>query len=125
MSDTVKNVTVLPAGAREINVLYESQAVNQFVLHGNVNDRLYLPLGAQLRTAIEFFTRYFRFTANLARVGSIHIPQPAVGELQSTLALLESEFPEALAEFKGNSPLLVGKVSAIVKALISSKNSCF
>jgi hypothetical protein len=113
----------LPAWAKEMIALYESRAVNQFVLHGNVNDRLYLPLGAhaslggirdfllrvllprfdvilsydlgngirvekggeifsqwtgakespelprQPRLAIEFLTRYFRYTANLVRLG--------------------------------------------------------
>lgn len=113
----------LPRWARDIISLYESRAVNQFILHGNVNDRLYLPLGdkaslgsirdfllrvllprfdvilsydlgngirvekggeifaqwpgvkespelpRQPRTAIEFLTRYFRYMANLARLG--------------------------------------------------------
>jgi hypothetical protein len=113
----------LPAWAREMISLYESRAVNQFVLHGNINDRFYLPLGSQAslggmrdfllrvllprfdvilsydlgngirvekggelfaqwtavkempelprapRPAIEFLTRYFRYVANLARLG--------------------------------------------------------
>src|SRR5215813_7673176 len=35
----------LPAWAEEMISLYESRSVNQFILHGNVNDRFYLPLG--------------------------------------------------------------------------------
>jgi hypothetical protein len=123
MSNSVDSLKALPAWAREMIALYESRAVNQFILHGNVNDRLYLPLGAQAslggirdflhrvllprfeiilsydlgngirvekggeffaewtgakespelprqpRFAIEFLTRYFRYTANLARLG--------------------------------------------------------
>ena len=103
--------------------LYESRSVNQFILHGNVNDRFYLPLGnkaslgairdfllrvllpgfdlilsydlgngirvekggeifsqwtgakeslelpRQPRPAIELLTRFFRYMANLTRLG--------------------------------------------------------
>ena len=123
MTDSIQTPQFLPPWAKEMIALYESRAVNQFVLHGNVNDRLYLPLGAhaslggirdfllrvllprfdvilsydlgngirvekggeifaqwtgatespemprQPRFAIEFLTRYFRYTANLARLG--------------------------------------------------------
>jgi hypothetical protein len=123
MSDFPSPHHPLPAWAQEMVSLYESRAVNQFILHGNVNDRLYLPLGAQAslgglrdfllrvllprfdvilsydlgngirvekggeifaqwtgaketpefprapRPAIEFLTRYFRYTANLTRLG--------------------------------------------------------
>jgi len=230
------NADALPKWARDIVALYESQAVNQFILHGNVNDRLYLPLGAQAsmggmrdfllrvllprfdvvlsydlgngirvekggevfsqwagaketpefpkqpRPAVEFLTRYFRYTANLARlgkpsqkvacyvrachlvapnlpgalnydlnalalllrdwatddllvqhalvtcliadnlndlhplvvqnprVGAIQVPQPAVGELQSMLALIEPSYPKALPEFKGKSSILADQL---------------
>jgi hypothetical protein len=123
MSNSVQNLSALPPWAREMIALYGSRAVNQFILHGNVNDRFYLPLGAQAalggirdflhrvllprfdlilsydvgngirvekggeifsqwtgakeapelprqpRFAIEFLTRYFRYAANLARLG--------------------------------------------------------
>jgi hypothetical protein len=236
MSDSPQTIKGLPSWARDMIALYESRSVNQFILHGNVNDRLYLPLGAQAtlggmrdfllrvllprfdvilsydlgngirvekggeifsqwtgarelpefpkqpRPAVEFLTRYFRYTANLARlgkpsqqvacyvrachlvapnlpgalnydlnalalllrdwatddlliqhslvtcliadnlndlhplivqnprVGSIQIPQPAVGELQETLALIESAYPKALSEFKGKSSLLADQL---------------
>ena len=236
MTDSIQTPHFLPPWAKEMIALYESRAVNQFVLHGNVNDRLYLPLGThaslggirdfllrvllprfdvilsydlgngirvekggeifaqwtgatespemprQPRLAIEFLTRYFRYTANLARlgkpsqqvacyvrachlvapalpgalnydlnalalllrdwatddlliqhslvtcliadnlndlhplivqnprIGSIQIPQPAVGELQATLTLIEPDYPKALAEFKGNSFLLANQL---------------
>ena len=123
MSDSSQNRNALPQWAQKMISLYESRAVSQFILHGNVNDRLYLPLqdkaslggirdfllrvllpqfdlilsydlgngirvekggeifsqwiGAtespelprQPRPAIEFLTRYFRYVANLARLG--------------------------------------------------------
>jgi len=123
MSEFALNRETLPSWAKEMISLYESRAVNQFILHGNVNDRLYLPLGnkaslgdirdfllrvllpsfdlilsydlgngirvekggdifsqwtgakeslelpRQPRPAIEFLTRYFRYVANLARLG--------------------------------------------------------
>ncbi len=115
--------TSLPAWAGEMVALYESHAASQFILHGNVHDRLLLPLGEQRalgslgdfflrvllprfdvvlsydlgnglrverggetfsqwpafkenpelpkspRAAVEALTRYFRYTANLARLG--------------------------------------------------------
>jgi len=244
MSELTPRGNGLPAWAQEMVSLYESQAVNQFILHGNVNDRLYLPLGAQAslggirdfllrvllprfdvilsydlgnglriekggeifsqwagaketpefprapRAAIEFLTRYFRYTANLARlgkpsqqvacyvrachlvapnlpgalnydlnalalllrdwasddlliehrlvtcliadnlndlhplivqnprVGAIQIPQPTVGELQATLALIEPAYPKALPEFKGKSAELANQfVGASVNSI--------
>ena len=112
----------LPAWATELAVLYESDAVNQFLIYGNVEDRLLLPgppqrlgtlqeflfeallprfdvllsydpgngiriesggaifsrwpsgsSGAEFpkrpREAIELLTHYFRYCANLARMG--------------------------------------------------------
>lgn len=113
----------LPPWAQDLVAQYESHAVSQFILHGNVHDRFVLPLasGAQLgslsefilkvlmprfdvvlsydlgngvrvekggetfsqwpalkenaelprapRAAIETLTRYFRYAANLARLG--------------------------------------------------------
>jgi len=44
MSDSAQNRDALPQWAKKMISLYESRAVNQFILHGNVNDRLYLPL---------------------------------------------------------------------------------
>ena len=41
-------VGILPGWATELVTLYESAAANQFVLYGNVNDRILLPLGAKL-----------------------------------------------------------------------------
>ena len=35
----------LPEWARELVTLYESGATNQFVLYGNIHDRLVLPIG--------------------------------------------------------------------------------
>jgi hypothetical protein len=35
----------LPSWARELVTLYESNAANQFILYGNISDRLVLPLG--------------------------------------------------------------------------------
>jgi hypothetical protein len=40
-------VSTLPGWARELIALYESGASNQFILYGNVGDRMVLPLGAQ------------------------------------------------------------------------------
>jgi hypothetical protein len=113
----------LPAWAAKLVTLYESQASNQFLLYGNVNDRFVLPLGEgnsigsiydflrkvmmprfdvvisydlgngirvdkggevlqkwpglketpdlprAPRQAIEWLTRYFRYAANIARLG--------------------------------------------------------
>lgn len=39
------NTSHLPSWATELITLYESDAVNQFVLYGNVHDRVLLPLG--------------------------------------------------------------------------------
>jgi hypothetical protein len=237
VSDSARNLNALPPWATAIIALYESRAANQFIIHGNVNDRLYLPLGAQAslggirdfllrvllprfdvilsydlgngirvdkggeifsqwtrarespelprqpRLAIEFLTHYFRYTANLARlgkpsqrvacyvrachlvapalpgalnydlnalalllrdwatddlliqhslvtcliadnlndlhplivqnprVGSIQVPQPTVGELQAVLALIESNYPKALSEFKGKSSVLANQLA--------------
>src|SRR5262249_25048662 len=123
MSEVAQNRNALPSWATEMISLYESRSVNQFILHGNVNDRFYLPLGnkaslgdirdfllrvllpgfdlilsydlgngirvekgaeifsqwagakeslefpRQPRPAIEFLTRYFRYVANLTRLG--------------------------------------------------------
>ncbi len=44
------------------------------------------------------------------RVGAIQIPQPAVAELQATLALIESSYPKALPEFRGKSALLADQL---------------
>ncbi len=152
----------LPAWAADLVTLYEANAVNQFILHGNVHDRLILPLGggkAALgnlqqflvdvlmprfdvvlsydlgngvriekggqfftkwpgykegdplpkapRHAVEFLTHYFRYGANLARLGrerlqvgcvinSAHLVAPAVqGALSydlNALALLMREW---------------------------------
>src|SRR6185503_8136851 len=148
----------LPPWASDLVTLYESNALNQFILHGNVNDRMVLPApggspilgnlqqflldvlmprfdvvlsydlgngvrierGGQAftkwpgwkeseplpknpRAAVEFLTHYFRYGANLARLGrgrlsvgcvlnSAHLVAPAVpGGLSydlSALALL-------------------------------------
>jgi hypothetical protein len=42
------SIGILPGWAGELVTLYESAAANQFVLYGNVNDRILLPLGAKL-----------------------------------------------------------------------------
>jgi AAA+ superfamily predicted ATPase len=236
MSDSAQNRDALPQWAQKMISLYESRAVNQFILHGNVNDRVYLPLqdkaslggirdfllrvllaqfdlilsydlgngirvekggeifsqwiGAtespelprQPRPAIEFLTRYFRYMANLARLGkpsqqvacyvrachlvapalsgavnydlnalalllrdwatdellvqhslvtclfadnlndlhplivqnpragAIQVTQPAAGELQAILALVEPDYPKALAEFKGKASKLADQL---------------
>jgi hypothetical protein len=49
----------LPAWAAEIITLYESHAANQFLLHGNINDRLVLPLAAgnELGSLSDFLLR--------------------------------------------------------------------
>ena len=49
----------LPAWARELVTLYESNAANQFILYGNVYDRMLLPLGAQaeIGTLTDFLLR--------------------------------------------------------------------
>ena len=147
MSDAAQNFAALPPWARDIVALYESHAVNQFILHGNVNDRLYLPLGAQAslggirdfllrvllprfdvilsydlgngirvekggetfsqwtgakespelprqpRPAIEFLTRYFRYTANLGRLGK---PTPKVACYVRASHLVAPALPGAL-----------------------------
>ena len=237
MSDSSQNRNALPQWAQRMISLYESRAVSQFILHGNVNDRLYLPLrdkaslggirdfllrvllpqfdlilsydlgngirvekggeifsqwiGAtelpelprQPRPAIEFLTRYFRYVANLARLGkpsqqvacyvrachlvapalpgalnydlnalalllrdwateellvqhslvtclfadnlndlhplivqnpragAIQVTQPAAGELQAILTLIEPEYPKALAEFKGKASTLADQLA--------------
>ncbi|HOX39326.1 MAG TPA: ATP-binding protein [Candidatus Brocadiia bacterium] len=113
----------LPPWARELIALYESDAASQFILHGNINDRIILPLGGQTdignlgdfllrvllprfdvvlcydlgngirvekggeifmqcprfrenpelpktpRAAVEALSHYFRYTANLRRLG--------------------------------------------------------
>ena len=152
----------LPSWAADLVTLYESGAVNQFILHGNVNDRLVLPLGdgraalgnlqqfltgslmprfdviltydlgngvrvekggetfsdwpgykdtgplpKQPRAAVDLLTHYFRYCANLARIGrgriqvgcvinSAHLVAPAVpGALSydlNALALLMREW---------------------------------
>ncbi|MHB9134028.1 MAG: ATP-binding protein [Armatimonadota bacterium] len=130
MSEPVQPVTApMPEWAAELVALYESNAINQFILHGNVNDRLILPLGAKAemgtltdfllrvllprfdvilsydlgngirvekggeiftqwphfkdapelpkapRQAIETLTQYFRYCANLAKLGrqAVHV----------------------------------------------------
>jgi ATPase family associated with various cellular activities (AAA) len=49
----------LPSWARELIAEYESGAASQFILHGNTNDRLLLPLasGAELGSLTDFLTR--------------------------------------------------------------------
>ncbi len=146
----------LPPWAARLVLLYESQAASQFILHGNVDDRLLLPAaggpaagsltdfllqvllprfdvvlsydlgnGARVekggeifgrwpgfeesrellrapRSAVEALTRFFRYAANLARMGqpalhvgcivrSAHLVVPAAGAgsyEQNALALL-------------------------------------
>ena len=43
--DATAPAMTLPDWASELVTLYEANAVNQFILHGNVNDRMLLPLG--------------------------------------------------------------------------------
>ena len=49
----------LPAWANELVTLYASAASNQFVLYGNVHDRMLLPLGAngELGSLTDFLMR--------------------------------------------------------------------
>ena len=47
----------LPEWAREITSRYESGANNQFLLHGNVEDRFLLPDGGGLGTLGDFLNR--------------------------------------------------------------------
>jgi hypothetical protein len=151
----------LPPWADELITLYAGDAVNQFILHGNVADRMVLqtapaaklgnlqqflldvlmpkfdvvltydlgngvrvikgsqiftkwpnykesePLPRAPRAAVEFLTHYFRYTANLARIGqqrvhvgcvinSAHLVAPALpGSLSydlNALALLMREW---------------------------------
>jgi hypothetical protein len=160
-SNTVP-LSPLPPWAADLVTLYESNALNQFILHGNVHDRTLLagpdgrsslgnlqqflldvllprfdvvlsydlgngvrierggqtftkwpgwkesePLPKAPRTAVEFLTHYFRYGANLARMGrgrlsvgcvinSAHLVAPAVqGALSydlNALALLIREW---------------------------------
>ena len=134
----------LPAWAREMVELYESQAATQFILYGNVHDRFLLPraegrefgsltdflrrvllprfevvlsydlgnglrvekggeiftqwpgfkehpdLPKQPRAAVELLTRYFRYTANLARLGQARVQ---VGCLIKSANLLAPALP--------------------------------
>jgi len=59
MSEVAQNRNALPSWATEMISLYESRSVNQFILHGNVNDRFYLPLGnkASLGAIRDFLLR--------------------------------------------------------------------
>lgn len=49
----------LPAWSRELISLYESNAANQFILYGNIGDRVVLPLGAksELGSLTDFLLR--------------------------------------------------------------------
>ncbi|HEY3375962.1 MAG TPA: AAA family ATPase [Armatimonadota bacterium] len=49
----------LPAWAKSLVTLYESSTANQFILHGNINDRLLLPQGGtlELGTLHDFLLR--------------------------------------------------------------------
>ncbi len=55
-SGSQQNATALPSWAQELIVLYESHAYSQFLLSGNVLDRILLPLGskASIRTLNDF-----------------------------------------------------------------------
>ena len=140
--------TDLPSWAADLATLYEGGAVDQFILHGNVGDRMVLPIspkptlgnlqqflldvlmprfdvvlsydlgngvrivkGAQTftkwpaykdgealpkspRAAIEFLTHYFRYTANLARVGQ---PRIQVGCVVNSAHLVAPALPGALS----------------------------
>jgi len=56
--EAIAPIAVLPDWATELVALYESGAVNQFVLFGNVYDRLVLPLqNAQIGTLDDFLLR--------------------------------------------------------------------
>lgn len=50
---------LLPDWAKELITLYESNSANQFILYGNVNDRIVLPLGSkvELGTLNDFLLR--------------------------------------------------------------------
>ncbi|HVF09764.1 MAG TPA: ATP-binding protein [Abditibacteriaceae bacterium] len=48
MSRAASEVKTLPDWATELITLYESNATNQFVLYGNIYDRMVLPLGAKM-----------------------------------------------------------------------------
>jgi hypothetical protein len=52
-------MTQFPAWARGLVALYESNATNQFILHGNVDDRLVLPIGEkpELGSLSDFLLR--------------------------------------------------------------------
>jgi hypothetical protein len=139
---------LLPAWAREIIALYEGDAASQFIVYGNVNDRMLLPAsgglalggihefflrvlmprfdvilsydlgngirvekgqeifsewpavretGAELpkspRAAIETITRYFRYSANLARLGK---PARHIGCVVKAAHLVAPALPGAL-----------------------------
>ena len=43
---TLATAAALPPWAADLVTLYEGDAVNQFILHGNVADRMVLPVGA-------------------------------------------------------------------------------
>ncbi len=49
----------MPEWSKELITLYESDSANQFILYGNVNDRLVLPLGAtgELGSLTDFLLR--------------------------------------------------------------------
>jgi hypothetical protein len=51
--------SALPAWARDLIALYESNAANQFILHGNVGDRVVLPIGekAEMGSLSDFLLR--------------------------------------------------------------------
>lgn len=53
--DSEGRTTRLPAWARELMSLYESGAASQFVLHGNVHDRIVLPLGTPRLGTLQDF----------------------------------------------------------------------
>jgi hypothetical protein len=59
MSDPAQTRDALPEWAKKVISLYESRAVNQFILYGNVDDRVYLPLGdkASLGSIRDFLLR--------------------------------------------------------------------
>ncbi|MEI7633467.1 MAG: ATP-binding protein [bacterium] len=49
----------MPSWSRKLKLLYESNAANQFILHGNVGDRVLLPLpgGPELGSLTDFLLR--------------------------------------------------------------------
>src|SRR5215213_4412410 len=56
---TATAIPTLPPWAADLATLYEANAVNQFILHGNVHDRVVLPLGgdrAALGNLQQFLT---------------------------------------------------------------------